>query len=180
MSKAEEFRRAIPDILNSYASVEDLLARSDPGDGSLVRFYEQVSQQTAGQLISVVVTLTDALISPHRWSTLSRNPKEFNKRLEKVLSGIKKAMRAIHGVADHRPITQSVRDQRIIELHKANPKWSNGEIALRMGLPGKGLPNDANLVGSAITRATERDRRALRQFLELLAEALEFIECHQP
>lgn len=96
------------------------------------------------------------------WHSLSAEPAHFNKQLDTQLTGIRRFMRARHGVASNRPIKNAKRDGKLSVYRATHKDLSFGQIGRKFGLK-------ANVVQRACERFDERCERMVDSCRWLIA-----------
>lgn len=168
MSKADDFRAAIPRILERCSSIDELFQNVPGSDlDGLSRVVEEEYKKAQAVFLQNWAETLKELSDRDKWTKLSSQPAEFDRELDKILRRFKKVMKFAFRIPANRPPKNQERDKQIVSLRKANPKMSYGQIGIKVGI------NKSNLVGQAAKRVAERERIDLKQLLELIADSLQ-------
>jgi hypothetical protein len=103
------------------------------------------------------------LTEDSKWERLARRPDAFAKSLDRVLSRFSGFFKQSHGIAPHRPITETARDRKIWQMRQDGKTF--GQIAQRLDMSPKVAERAFKRREIAIQNQTE-------QMLDMLRDAL--------
>lgn len=171
-----EIQAQIDELVNRFESIDGLRKEmpSLPEAVSLLR--ERLLPRAVGLVGSVWQEAFRRLADAARWQDLAQDPTRFDHELDKVLSPVKKVMKAFYGIPAHRPSKNTARDKEIWRLRKTE-NLSYGHIALRLGMDSK----KARVVERAFKRQDDLEKQNLRFVLAFLFTLhLNLSEDHSP
>jgi hypothetical protein len=115
---------SIDDFVQSFGvQFEQLL--SDAEDA----FEREVAMRLIFDLVSSCNTLVHG-----SWLELGKQPQQFKKQLDELLSHIRSLARVIAGVPNHRRPIREVRDRELWLLKRMHPDWTWGQLGLKFDL----------------------------------------------
>ena len=104
--------------------------RIQQGDPETIVQYYRACQDWIDITLQLVLTKCAGTLQPSdSWRELAKQPKDFEKALDKLLRGASTAMKLLHRIPDHRPSANEERDRTLFQLKSDHPEWSFGHLA---------------------------------------------------
>ena len=138
-------RELVSQATQRHKSVDELAEDlDDQGRAFIQRLETLMAMDELTSLVMNLLLASPVLIDP-KWLSVAKDPPEFNRRLNSVTNSIKRSMKMLYGVPNHRPPGKTDRDKQIWLLKRRRPDLSFGQIGVKFNISGKNAERSYSL-----------------------------------